>query len=341
MVKIIDVAEAAQVSVATVSRALNNNKSVDPRLAARVHEAAQRLGYRPNAVARSLRRQGTQVWALIITDINNPFYTAMARGVEDVARESGYSLLLCNSDENPEKEGGYLAVAEQERVAGVILAPSTPDADIGRLAASGIPMVAVDRPLRQPADTVLVESYEGAVTATEHLLDRGWQRPACITGPSGTATAEQRADGYTAVMERHGLPPMITHAEYDAEGGASAVRELFADDLDPDGWPDALFVANSLLALGALSELKQRKIVVGRDLGLVTFDDAPWATVVSPTVSVIAQPAYRIGTEAAEMLVRRIRGEAPEEPQTVVLPTELVVRESCRRRSHRVSRAGR
>jgi LacI family transcriptional regulator len=341
MVKIIDVAQAAKVSVATVSRALNNNQSVDPQLAARVHEAAARLGYRPNAVARSLRRQGTQVWALIITDINNPFYTAMARGVEDVARESGYSLLLCNSDESPEKESSYLAVAEQERTAGVILAPSSPDSDVDRLTSSRIPVVAVDRPLRQPADTVLVKSYEGAVIATEHLLQRGWQRPACITGPSDTATAEQRAAGYASVLRARGMTPVIKHTEYDTEGGAAAVRELFSERLDRRDWPDALFVANSLLALGALSELKQRKIIVGRDLGLVTFDDAPWATVVSPTVTVVAQPAYRIGTEAAEMLVRRIRGEAPELPQTVVLPTELVIRESCRRRPARVKRAGR
>src|SRR4051812_29872027 len=121
MVKIVDVAEAAQVSVATVSRALNNTARVDPVLAARVRAAAEQLGYRPNGVARNLRRRGTQIWALIITNINNPFYTAVARGVEDVASELGYSVLLCNTDEDRDRQVRYLEVAAQERVAGVIL----------------------------------------------------------------------------------------------------------------------------------------------------------------------------------------------------------------------------
>src|SRR4051794_13188686 len=152
MVKIVDVAEAANVSVATVSRALNNTGRVDPVLAERVRIAAERLGYRPNAVARNLRRRGTQVWALIITDINNPFYTAVARGVEDVAQESGFSVLLCNSDENQSKEDRYLEVAAQERVAGVILAPRAENSDIGGLDSASIPLVVVDRRLDHPAD---------------------------------------------------------------------------------------------------------------------------------------------------------------------------------------------
>ena len=147
VVKIVDVAEAAQVSVATVSRALNHSSRVDPVLAARVRATAERLGYRPNAVARNLRRQGTQVWALIITDINNPFYTAVARGVEDQASESGFSVLLCNSDEDQGKEDRYLEVAEQERVAGVIMAPRASDSDVSGAVGSKIPLVAVDRQL--------------------------------------------------------------------------------------------------------------------------------------------------------------------------------------------------
>src|SRR3954447_15148207 len=167
MVKIVDVAEAAQVSVATVSRALNNSARVDPVLAARVRAAAERLGYRPNAVARNLRRQGTQVWALIITDINNPFYTAVARGVEDLAQEAGFSVLLCNTDEDQAKEDRYLQVAAQERVAGVILAPRSEASDTSILEAGGIPLVVVDRRLNRPSDFITAASFEGAVMATE------------------------------------------------------------------------------------------------------------------------------------------------------------------------------
>ena len=192
VVKIVDVAEAAQVSAATVSRALNHSSRVDPVLAERVRATAERLGYRPNAVARNLRRQGTQVWALIITDINNPFYTAVARGVEDQASESGFSVLLCNTDEDQSKEDRYLEVAAQERVAGVILAPRASDSDVSGLLSSKIPLVAVDRQLDQPVDFVTAASFEGAVMATEHLLRQGWQRPACVTRPADTATTEER-----------------------------------------------------------------------------------------------------------------------------------------------------
>lgn len=329
MAKIVDVAREADVSVATVSRTLNNNGRVDPVLARRVQEAAERLGYRPNAVARNLRRQGTQVWALIITDINNPFYTAVARGVEDVARESGFSVLLCNTDEDLDREGRYLSVAEQEQAAGVILAPSSTDSDVSRLLANRMPLVAIDRRLSQPVDTVLVRSRAGAITATEQLLSRGWERPACITGPADAETADLRADGYRAVMADRGSKPVVRHAPYDTDGGARAVRELFADPAQDR--PDSLFIANSLLALGALNELKRLRVRVGRDVGVVAFDDAPWATVIDPPVTVVAQPAYEIGAEAARMLVTRIRNDAPVDPRLTELDPELVVRSSCRR----------
>lgn len=327
MVKLTDVARAADVSVATVSRALNNNRSVDPVLAERVREAALSLGYRPNAVARNLRRRHTQVWALVITDISNPFYTAVARGVEDVASKEGFSVLFCNSDEDLVKEADYLVVAEEERVAGVILSPRSDTTDVSRLTAVGIPVVVVDRSLRQPVDTVLAHSEHGAANATEHLLAQGWRRPACITGPEDTETAAQRAVGYRKVVEAHGLPALVQHAPFLAPGG----REATADLLDSDDPPDSLFVANSVLALGVLVELQRRRLKLGRDIGLITFDDAPWTPLIDPPVSVIAQPAYRIGTEAARMLVSRIRGEAPDEPISVVFETELIVRGSCQR----------
>lgn len=328
MVKLTDVARRAGVSVATVSRTLNNNARVDPVLAERVREVARALGYRPNGVARDLRRRHTQVWALIITDINNPFFTAVARGVEDVASKCGFSVLLCNSDEDKIKEAGYLMVAEEERVAGVILAPRDHSTDLSRLRSVGIPAVAVDRSLKQPVDTVLAHSQHGAINATRHLLAQGWRRPACVTGPPGTETAEQRAIGYRQVVEAHDLPVLVQHVPFHANGGSQATAEL----LDSDDPPDALFIANSVLALGVLVELQRHKLTLGRDIGLITFDDAPWAPLIDPPITVIAQPAYQIGAEAARMLAARIRGDAPEEPQSIVFETELIIRQSSRRR---------
>ncbi|MCW2802594.1 MAG: LacI family transcriptional regulator [Propionibacteriaceae bacterium] len=327
MVKIVDVAEAAQVSVATVSRALNNSARVDPVLAERVRAAAERLGYRPNAVARNLRRQGTQVWALIITDINNPFYTAVARGVEDFAQESGFSVLLCNTDEDQAKEDRYLEVAAQERVAGVILAPRSDNSDTSILESSGIPLVVVDRHLNRKVDFVTAASFEGAVMATEHLLRQGWQRPACITRPADTATTEQRRMGYEDVVRRHGLPAIVRHVPFHADSGVEAISRLFESDVPPD----SLLAVDSMLALGLMTGLQRRNLKIGRDVGLIGFDDATWAPVVEPALSVIAQPAYEMGTEAARLLVKRIRGQGPAEPQTLVMSTTLIVRGSSRR----------
>ncbi|MDP3209172.1 MAG: LacI family DNA-binding transcriptional regulator, partial [Rhodoglobus sp.] len=188
MVKITEVASEARVSVATVSRALNGVSTVDPALVVRVLAAADKLGYRPNAIARGLRRRKTDVLALIISDVSNPFYTAVARGVEDVAQANGYSVLLCNADEDATKEARYLTVAEVEQVAGVILSPHNAATDVSRLQSSGVPLVVVDRPLAVAMDSVMVRSREAARTATRHLLDEGWSRPACITGPVDAAT---------------------------------------------------------------------------------------------------------------------------------------------------------
>jgi LacI family transcriptional regulator len=334
VVKIVDVAEAAQVSVATVSRALNNKSRVDPVLAERVRAAAERLGYRPNAVARNLRRQGTQVWALIITDINNPFYTAVARGVEDLAQEAGFSVLLCNTDEDQAKEDRYLQVAAQERVAGVILAPRSEASDTSILEAGGIPLVVVDRRLGRPSDFITAASFEGAVMATEHLLREGWRRPACITRPSDTATTEQRRLGYQDVARRHGLPEIVRHVPFHTDGGVSVIRELF-DGRQP---PDSLLAVDSMLALGAITEFRRRQLRPGRDVGVIGFDDAVWAPVVDPPLSVVAQPAYEMGAEAARLLVRRIQGTGPETPQTLVMSTTLILRGSSQRLPARAAR---
>jgi LacI family transcriptional regulator len=328
VVKISDVAREAGVSVATVSRALNGRSSVDPELASRVREAAARLGYRPNVVARSLRRKATDLLALIIADVANPFFTAITRGVEDVARSRGFSVVLCNSDEDPDKESTYLRVAEQQQVAGVILSPHRDGSDIGDLRRAGVPTVVVDRPLPEPVDSVTVRSREGAREATNHLIDAGWSRPACITGPEDAWTAQERLEGYLAAVREHGgIDELWVRGPFRQQGGASGAARL----LDAPEPPDALIVANSQMALGVLEEVRRRGLRVGVDIGLVTFDEAPWASVVEPPMSVVAQPAYDIGAQAAQLLMDRIAGSVPAEPRHVLLSTMLVVRDSSRR----------
>jgi LacI family transcriptional regulator, galactose operon repressor len=328
MAKMRDVAALAGVSSATVSRVLNDIP-VDPAMAERVRVAAAELGYRTNGVARSLRRQRAAVLALIISDVANPFFTSVARGVEDVAQRAGYSVVLCNSDEDSGKEAKYIDVAERERVSGVILSPNISGSDISRLTAANIPVVAVDRPLREPVDSVLVHSREGARDATSHLLDQGWRRPACVTGPAQAHTAMQRLTGYLEALRDRGKRTtlgLVRYTDYRSE----TARKVVASLLDEAKAPDSLFVANSSIALGALQELSHRGLRAGTDIGLIAFDDAPWAPFVDPPMSVVAQPAYELGTHAATLLLDRIGGKAPQRPRTILLSTTLIPRASSR-----------
>lgn len=328
MPKIIDVALEAGVSIATVSRVLNDNEKVSPELAERVRAAALALGYRPNGIARSLRRRSSDVIALIINDVSNPFFTAITRGVEDVAQRSGYSVLLCNTDEDPGKEATYLRVAEQQQVAGIILSPNTATSDVSRLLDAKLPLVVIDRILNEPVDSVMVHSFDGAEEATLHLLASGWKRPACVTGPSGASTASERLQGFLKAVRQHrDLDELYEHAPFTQEGGVRAAAAL----LGMPHPPDALFVANSQMALGVLDEVRRRGLRVGQDVGIITFDDAPWAPFISPPMSVVAQPAYEVGRRAAELLMERLSSENPLAPRAVTLSTTLIVRESSKR----------
>ncbi|MGL5819868.1 MAG: LacI family DNA-binding transcriptional regulator [Phycicoccus sp.] len=339
-VRQVDVARTARVSTATVSRVLNGH-AVDPVLAERVRKAVRAMDYRPNAVARNLRRRRTRVWAMIIADITNPFHTSLVRGVEDVASEAGYSVLLGNSDEDAAKEREYLEVAHAEQVAGLVITPFTPATDVAPLMRARVPIVAVDRPLlRSPSagrgetpevltDTIGTNSAVGAATATEHLLEHGWRRPACITGPVDSITGAERARGYAGVMRRYAAVPLIRHTSFSADGGRAAAADLLLGE----DRPDSLFVANATLTLGVLAAIADLGLRIGVDIGLVGFDDSPWAPLIAPPLTVVRQPSYELGVAAGKILLDRLEGRAAEPSVQLTLPTSLVERASCRRRS--------
>ncbi|MEW2384011.1 LacI family DNA-binding transcriptional regulator [Micromonospora sp. NPDC047707] len=327
MTTIYDVAQQARVSPATVSRVLNGRTSVDSDMADRVRQAMRELDYRPNAVARSLRRSRTSLWAVIISDIGNPFFTSMVRGVEDVAQGAGFSVVLCNSDEDPEKESRYVAAALAERMAGVIISSSGRPTGITRLVKAGIPVVAIDRQPRGAAvDTVLVDNTHGAELATAHLLDNGYRRVACITGPRRISTATQRLRGYQRALRSRGVPvkdDLIRFADFREEGGYQAMASLLAAT-EP---PDAIFATNNLMTVGAVECLVDRGIAVPAACGVIGFDDIPWAHLVKPSLSTVSQPTYDLGRTAAMLLTERI-ANAAKAPSTVTLHTGLQVRES-------------
>jgi len=325
-----DVAERAKVSIATVSRVLNKSDKVVPETRATVEQALRDLGYRPSRVARRLRMKDgrAHLVGLIIPDIQNPFYAEIARGVEDVAYANEYALLLCNSDENPEKERFYLDVMQDESVDGLVLPPfDETDLAVVDIVKTGLPVVCVDRSLaKMKTDLVEVDNYQGALEAVRHLLDRGHKQIGLIEGRSQVSTSRERRRGYLDALTAAGITPRkewMRAGDFKQESGRVLVHEL----LDLRKPPTALFVCNNLMTVGALAALHQRGRRVPQDVAVVGFDDLPWAEALDPPPTVVRQPAYDVGRQAMELLLKRI-SEPTRPPVTVRLLPELVVRRS-------------
>jgi len=324
-----DVAATAAVSAATVSRVLNGRVDVAPELRDRVLAAVAQLNYRPNGAARSLRTRATTVLGVIISDITNPFFTSMVRGVEDAAQEAGYSVVLANTDEDLDKERRYVEVAAAEQMAGVVLSPaSSSHTSISYLVDRNIPVVTIDRRLRgAPVDSVTVNNFRAAFEATEHLIEQGCRRIGFVAGPVTTTTGSRRLAGYKAALRAAGLPDdpqLVASGEFRIDGGRAATATLLGQHID------GLFAANNLMTIGALETLGAHGIEPGRDLAVVGFDDINWGTALRPPLTAVSQPTYEIGQRTAELLLRRIRGEKLP-LQRIVLPAKLVIRESSLR----------
>jgi LacI family transcriptional regulator len=313
MATIYEVAAKAGVSPATVSRVFNGI-TVSPSYAQRVRTAAEELNFVPNRTARRLRRRSSEVIALVIPDIENPFFTALARGVEDRARAAGYSVVLCNTDEDPDRESTYLAIALAEHMAGVILAPAGDVSDIEALVASRRPVVAVDRGLaRLDIDAVTVDNRAGGRTAAELLLASGHRRVACITGPRAVETAQQRMEGWrTATGAGDAL---VRYADYRVSGGRAAMADLLSLP-EP---PDAAVVTNNLMAAGALEALHEAGLRAP-EFGLAVLGDLPFGSFGQRGVQVVDLPARELGAAAAGLLLARLDGDDGP-ARTVVLHT--------------------
>ncbi|MCY1138123.1 LacI family DNA-binding transcriptional regulator [Actinoplanes sp. Pm04-4] len=319
MATIYEVAALAGVSPATVSRVFNGN-TVSPEKQRAVREAAAKLAFTPNKTARRLRKQSSEVVALLIPDIENPFFTALARGVEDKAQESGFSVVLCNTDDDPGKELRYLQIAASEQMAGVILAPASDEADLGAIASLGSPVVAVDRTTPYPVDAVKVDNRAAGIAATTALFDAGHRRIACIAGPVGIESTEDRFLGWRQVMtaRRAAIPEgYLQHANFRADGGHAAMRHLLALP-EP---PEAVLTTNNLMGVGALQAVVEAGVDPAR-FGLAVVGELPFMFLTPPAVVQVRLPARHLGTTAATMLLERIGGDA-QPPRTVVLRAEL------------------
>lgn len=298
---------------------------------ARVRAAAQELQYQPSRAARALRANQATIIGLLITDIQNPFFTALVRGVEDVAQRNGYSLILCNSDEDPQKERRYIEVLCAERVAGVIIAPTREQQHAFKLFSEhNIPVVAVDRRIKDnETDVVLVDNVRGAREATAHLIANGYRRIGVISGPTSTTTGRERLEGYRLALREAGIEPdpaLERVGSFKEESGRRSTYELL-DLVKPI---DALFVANNLMTLGALAALHECKLRIPDDIALLGFDEMPWASLQTISLTTVTQPVYEIGSTAALRLFQRLQNPAAFTRQEIVLAPTLRIRNSTR-----------
>jgi LacI family transcriptional regulator len=319
-----EVARIADVSPATVSRVLNGDHRVGESYRLRVTAAVEQLGYRPNRLARNLRRQRSGAIGVVISDIENPHFSEAVRAIEDLAFGLGHPVLVCNTDETPAKERAYLETMMDERVLGVILSPSDPtSAAITAVIDSGIPIVAFDREVADPrADAVLADNIRGARLATEQLVAAGHRDIAFVGGRREVETGAERLDGYEIAMRRAALEPRSVDGGFRAEVARAAVSELLAANVVPT----ALVVANNLMTLGTLEALREAGRRVPDDVALVAIDDPPWASLVGPPLTTIAQPVRRMAGDAMELLLDRVGGR--EHSRRIVHPMELHPRSS-------------
>lgn len=327
-----EVAAEAGVSLGTVSNVLNNHPSVTEENRKKVLEAVQRLKYRPNITARTLKTKASKSLGLLIPDITNPFYPEVARGAEDVAKRYGYSLFLCNNDRSIEKEREYINILIEKNVDGMILVKPSISSDEIQEIRKQCAVVLVDMYDAEipGCDIINVDDRGGTLKAMDLLYESGHRRIAFISGLLESKSSRCRQEAYVEFLTRRHIPVderLIKRGSYDWFSGYKCTTELLRG-VDP---PTAIFAANDLMALGAMKAARERQLVIPHQLSLVGFDDVDMASLCTPQLTTVRQPKYELGTMGAEALVEQmlaIEKKAAHQPETVVLDTDLIIRES-------------
>jgi LacI family transcriptional regulator, galactose operon repressor len=305
------IAARARVSVGTVSHVINNTAGVREPVKQRVLEAIERLGYQPSLLARGLRRNQTTIIGVIIPDISNPFFPLVVRGVEDIAYQNSYRLMLCNTDNDAQKEQVYFNELRAYRMAGLIVIPSADSRLVALAGGTGgeLPVICLDRcPEGWKGDTVTVDNEEGAYQAIRYLLELGHRRIACIAGQLHVTSGVERLKGFKRALREAGIstaPEYIQEGRFDRLSGYE--KALMLLQFSPR--PSAIFAANDLVALGVLAATRELGLRCPEDVSLVGFDDLELASFTNPALTTVAQPAYQMGARAAGLLFERLRGE--------------------------------
>ncbi len=321
-----DVAKRAGVSVATVSHTINGTRFVEPETQERVRKAIEETGYRPNALARSLRRRRSNTIGLVIPDNTNPFFAEMARAIEDAGFAAGFSVVLCNSDRSIEKEAAYVEVLLAKQVDGIILASANAQpGTIEQVQSARVPILLIPGELGDfDVDILMTDDFAAGRIAAEHLLSLGHTRIACITGPRTTSASAGRVAGFQHVLQEAGLRLVASaRGDFQAERGRDAMAEL----LDGGEAFTAVFAANDLTAIGAMQTLHRRGLLIPNDISIIGFDNMRLSELVIPSLTTIAHSLGDIGPKAIAMLSARI-AEPDAPPVRTLLPAALTVRDS-------------
>jgi len=326
-----EVAEKAGVSIATVSRVINNSAKVNSDTRIKVEQVIKDLKFKPNRVAKRLRNKNasSNLLGVLIPDIQNPFYVEVLRGIEDVAYENKYALIMCNFSQDEKKEKLYLDILQSESIDGLIAAPvNEQDQNVINLLKGGLPIVCVDRGLSGvDVDVVLVENRNGAFSAVDYLAKLDYKRIAYISGLPQLPSSQQRLQGYEEALTANNLKvdkALVKFGDSRHESGVTLCNEL----LQLPSPPDAIFAGNNLITLGALETIHKKGLMIPKDVAIIGFDDMYWSISLNPPLTAVRQPAYEIGKRAAEQLILRIND--PSRPtMSMIMKTELIIRSSC------------
>lgn len=322
------VAARAGVSFTTVSHVLNGTRRVSDSARERVERAIAEMGYAPSAVARALKMSETCILGVLVPNITNPFFAELTRGIEDCARRAGYSVFLCNSDDDPALQSQHLQTLLERRVDGLLMAAPAGESSAlaRRLAAAGVPTVVVDRAVAGlPADLVRVDHQGGARLAVEHLLGLGHRAIACIAGPLAFAVSQARVAGWRAALDAAGIgpdPAWLVEGEFSAPAGHALAHRLLAR-----GDLSAIFACNDLIGLGVLRAAAEAGVAVPRVVSVIGFDGIDLGGYAYPALTSVGHPIRSMGDTAARVLLERIAA-SPSAPREVVLAPRLLLRES-------------
>jgi LacI family transcriptional regulator len=330
-----DVARHAGISVATAGRALGNYGRVSAQTRNLVLKAARDLNYQPNALARGMKRRSTSTVGLIVGNICNPFFSTIVRAVEGTLIKRGYNLIVCDSDEDISKEGSHIQVLFQRRVDGLIVSPTaSPDGSSSRAAKliseRGVPLVLIDRLVpgaRVPI--VAADNMGGAFDATKYLLELGHRRIGIIVGRKTLGSMTARVEGYRRALDSVGATfdesLVVDGVDVGVQGGDYAAQQLLA----LSSRPTAIIAMNNLLVLGALNAVREKGLRIPRDISIIGWDDFDAASHLRVPLTVVDQPAWAMGTMAADHLLRLMSEETTDQPLEILLRCNVIRRESC------------